>query len=101
MTGSVTRVSEINAALRGHYAYYGVAGNIRTLFKVYRATPVAPLDKIGPIQGGSGFCFFVGVQADAVVISSSGEGNRAAESLEVKGAVGRETGQIGIGRRAT
>ena len=29
--------SEINAALRGHYAYYGVAGNIRALFKVYRA----------------------------------------------------------------
>ena len=32
------QVSEINAALRGHYAYYGVAGNIRALFKVYRAT---------------------------------------------------------------
>jgi RNA-directed DNA polymerase len=32
------QVSEINAALRGHYAYYGVAGNIRSLFKVYRAT---------------------------------------------------------------
>jgi group II intron reverse transcriptase/maturase len=31
------QVSEINAALRGHYAYYGVAGNIRALFKVYRA----------------------------------------------------------------
>jgi RNA-directed DNA polymerase len=31
------QVSEINAALRGHYAYYGVAGNIRSLFKVYRA----------------------------------------------------------------
>jgi hypothetical protein len=30
------QVSEINAALRGHYAYYGVAGNIRSLFKVYR-----------------------------------------------------------------
>lgn len=27
----------INAALRGHYAYYGIAGNIRALFKVYRA----------------------------------------------------------------
>jgi hypothetical protein len=24
--------------LRGHYAYYGVAGNIRSLFKVYRAS---------------------------------------------------------------
>jgi hypothetical protein len=31
------QVSEINAVLRGHYAYYGVAGNIRALFKVYRA----------------------------------------------------------------
>jgi hypothetical protein len=30
------QVSEINTALRGHYAYYGVAGNIRALFKVYR-----------------------------------------------------------------
>ena len=31
------QVGELNAALRGHYAYYGVAGNIRALFKVYRA----------------------------------------------------------------
>ena len=31
------QVSDINAALRGHYAYYGIAGNIRALFKVYRA----------------------------------------------------------------
>jgi hypothetical protein len=30
------QVSEINAALRGHYAYYGVGGDIRALFKVYR-----------------------------------------------------------------
>ena len=30
------QVSEINAVLRGHYAYYGVAGNIRALLKVYR-----------------------------------------------------------------
>jgi RNA-directed DNA polymerase len=30
------QVSEINAVLRGHYAYYGVAGNIRSLRKVYR-----------------------------------------------------------------
>ena len=30
-------MDEINAALRGHYAYYGVAGNIRSLLKVYRA----------------------------------------------------------------
>src|SRR5262245_66690026 len=36
-----------------------------------------------------------------VVIPSSGEGDRAAESLEVKGAVGWETGQIRTGRRAT
>jgi hypothetical protein len=32
------RVSDINSALRGQYAYYGVAGNISALFKVYRAT---------------------------------------------------------------
>src|SRR5262245_39877249 len=32
------QVREINAVLRGHYAYYGVAGNIRSLFKVYRST---------------------------------------------------------------
>ena len=31
------QVGEINAVLRGHYAYYGIAGNIRALFKVYRA----------------------------------------------------------------
>ena len=31
------QVGEINAVLRGHYAYYGVAGNIRSLKKVYRA----------------------------------------------------------------
>ena len=30
------QVGEINAALRGHYAYYGVAGNLRGLVKVYR-----------------------------------------------------------------
>jgi RNA-directed DNA polymerase len=30
------QVSAINAALRGHYAYYGVAGNLRSLIKVYR-----------------------------------------------------------------
>ncbi|TIV42660.1 MAG: hypothetical protein E5V76_00300, partial [Mesorhizobium sp.] len=29
------QVRAINAALRGHYAYYGVAGNIRSLTKVY------------------------------------------------------------------
>jgi RNA-directed DNA polymerase len=32
------QVDRFNAALRGHYAYYGVAGNIRALQKVYRAT---------------------------------------------------------------
>jgi group II intron reverse transcriptase/maturase len=31
------QVNEINVALRGHYAYYGVAGNLRSLLKVYRA----------------------------------------------------------------
>ena len=31
------QVGELNAVLRGHYAYYGVAGNIRALVKVYRA----------------------------------------------------------------
>ena len=31
------QVGELNVVLRGHYAYYGVAGNIRALFKVYRA----------------------------------------------------------------
>ena len=31
------QVGEINAVLRGHYAYYGVAGNLRALFMVYRA----------------------------------------------------------------
>jgi RNA-directed DNA polymerase len=31
------QVGEINAFLRGHYAYYGVAGNLRCLMKVYRA----------------------------------------------------------------
>ncbi|MGF6312122.1 hypothetical protein ABIB82_006027 [Bradyrhizobium sp. i1.8.4] len=30
------QVGEINAVLRGHYAYYGVAGNLRSLVKVYR-----------------------------------------------------------------
>ena len=31
------QASEINAVLRGHYAYYGVAGNLRSLLKVYQA----------------------------------------------------------------
>ncbi|HEY6342975.1 MAG TPA: group II intron reverse transcriptase/maturase [Bryobacteraceae bacterium] len=32
------QVGEINAVLRGHYAYYGVAGNYPGLAKVYRVT---------------------------------------------------------------
>jgi RNA-directed DNA polymerase len=32
------QAERINQILRGHYAYYGVAGNIRSLFKVYRVT---------------------------------------------------------------
>jgi RNA-directed DNA polymerase len=31
------QVGEINAVLRGHYAYYGVAGNLRSLLKVSQA----------------------------------------------------------------
>src|SRR5437868_6553535 len=31
------QIGELNAVLRGHYGYYGVAGNIRALFKVHRA----------------------------------------------------------------
>ncbi len=34
--GISDQVSDINAALRGHYAYYGIAGNLRSLLKVYR-----------------------------------------------------------------
>ena len=30
-------MDNLNAVLRGHYAYYGIAGNIRALQKVYRA----------------------------------------------------------------
>ena len=30
------QAGEINTVLRGHYAYYGVAGNLRSLVKVYR-----------------------------------------------------------------
>ena len=30
------QVTKLNQALRGHYAYYGVAGNLRSLHKVYR-----------------------------------------------------------------
>src|SRR6516225_589064 len=38
---------------------------------------------------------------DAVVISNDGEGDRAVESLEVKAPVGRATGQIRTGGRAS
>jgi len=31
------QATNLTAVLRGHYAYYGVAGNIRALQKVYRA----------------------------------------------------------------
>jgi hypothetical protein len=31
------QVSSLNTALRGHYAYYGIAGNFRSLQKIYRA----------------------------------------------------------------
>ena len=31
------QVKSLNQMLRGHYAYYGIAGNLRTLLKVYRA----------------------------------------------------------------
>ena len=31
------QVADLNVVLRGHYAYYGIAGNIRALQKVYRA----------------------------------------------------------------
>jgi RNA-directed DNA polymerase len=30
------QVAQINQFLRGHYAYYGIGGNIRSLFKIYR-----------------------------------------------------------------
>jgi RNA-directed DNA polymerase len=31
------QADEINIVLRGHYGYYGVAGNLRSLVQVYRA----------------------------------------------------------------
>ena len=31
------QVNTLNAALRGHYAYYGIAGNFRSLQKVHRS----------------------------------------------------------------
>jgi RNA-directed DNA polymerase len=32
------QVHKINQMLRGHYAYYGVAGNIKSLYKIYHMT---------------------------------------------------------------
>jgi group II intron reverse transcriptase/maturase len=32
------QADKINQILRGHYAYYGIAGNIKSLFKVYHRT---------------------------------------------------------------
>jgi hypothetical protein len=32
------QVSNLNQVLRGHYAYYGIAGNFRAVQKVHRAT---------------------------------------------------------------
>lgn len=32
------QAGKLNEVLRGHYAYYGVAGNVRSLLKVYRYT---------------------------------------------------------------
>lgn len=31
------QAERINQALRGHYAYYGIAGNLKSLYKLYRA----------------------------------------------------------------
>jgi hypothetical protein len=31
------QLNALNAAMRGHYAYYGIAGNFRSLQKVHRA----------------------------------------------------------------
>jgi RNA-directed DNA polymerase len=31
------QVDDLNVVLRGHYVYYGIAGNIRALQRVYRA----------------------------------------------------------------
>jgi len=31
------QVNNLNSVLGGHYAYYGIAGNFRTLQRVYRA----------------------------------------------------------------
>ena len=59
--GISDQVSEINAALRGHYAYYGIAGNIRALFKVYLqpdpiADTVAATQTASPVSGAAGTC---------------------------------------------
>src|SRR5690348_15724566 len=45
------QASEINAALRGHYAYYGVAGNLRSLIKVYHRGTLLASDAAQPQPG--------------------------------------------------
>src|SRR6267142_752751 len=54
------QVGEINAVLRGHYAYYGVAGNLRCLAKVYRAVSVTGIGccaaAAGPDEPSTGAC---------------------------------------------
>jgi len=32
------QVNHLNQMLRGHYGYYGIAGNLQALLRVYRAT---------------------------------------------------------------
>jgi hypothetical protein len=45
------QAGEINAVLRGHYAYYGVTGNLRSLVKVSgRGALLAP-DVVQPQLG--------------------------------------------------
>ena len=48
------QVDELNDALRGHYGYYGIAGNIRALQRVYRRVERYWLwDASQPQLGGS------------------------------------------------
>jgi len=37
ITGLQEQVNYLNQMLRGHYAYYGIAGNLRALQRVHRA----------------------------------------------------------------
>ena len=50
------QVDALNVTLRGHYAYYGVAGNIRALQRVYRVVVTGCADLSANISaiGGSG-----------------------------------------------